>query len=69
MARKKYQAVILPDDVTRTWGFAFYGLKDIQQGNIMAAGVRRQLKCMGYLSPSEHSAIRMRFPNLTTHEE
>jgi hypothetical protein len=68
MARKKYQAVILPDDVTRAWAFAFYGLNDTEQGNIMCACARKQLKHMGYLSPSEHSAIRMRFPLLTTHD-
>jgi len=69
MARsKKNQLSILPDDVTRTWGFAFFGLVDLEQGNIMAARARRQLRHQGYLSPSEFSALRMRFPNLTTHD-
>jgi len=69
MKKSKNQAVILPDDVTRTWGFAFYGLKDLEQGNIMAACARKQLKHMGYLSPSEHSALRMRYPHLTTQDQ
>jgi hypothetical protein len=68
MRRKKYQAAILPDDVTRTWAFAFYGFKEIEQGNIMCACARRQLRHQGYLSDSEHAAIRMRFPLLTTHD-
>jgi hypothetical protein len=69
MARKKYQAVILPDNVTRAWGFAFYGLNDLEQGNIMAACARQQLRSNGYLSPSEFHALRMRFPKFTTHDK
>lgn len=60
---------MLPDDVGQAWAFAFFGIVDQKQGNIMAAQARRELRLRGYLSLSECNAIKMQFPHLTTHDE
>jgi len=68
MKRTKNQVSMLPDDVARAWAASFFGIEDREQMNIMCAQSRKQLRHQGYLSTSEHAAIRMRFPNLTTHD-
>jgi len=69
MKRNKGQALMLPDDVNRAWAFSFFGQYDQEQGNIMCAGARRELRLRGYLSNSEVNAIKMQFPHLTTHDK
>jgi hypothetical protein len=69
MKRTKNQISMLPDDVSRAWATSFFGIHDREQGNIMCAQARKQLRNQGYLSQSEHAAIRMRFPHLTTHDK
>ena len=60
---------MLPDDVARVWAFSFFGITDLEQGNIMCANARRELRLRGYLNQSEYNAIKMRFPKLTTYDK
>ena len=69
MKRNRGQALMLPDDVNRAWAFSFFGIHDTEQGNIMCAGARRELRLRGYLSQSEVNALKMKFPHLTTYDK
>ena len=69
MRRTKGQALMLPDDVNRAWAFSFFGQYDQEQGNIMCAQARRELRLRGYMSQSELNALKMKFPHLTTHDK
>lgn len=60
---------MLPDDVNRAWAFSFFGTHDLEQGNIMAAQARRELRLRGYLSESEIAGLKMQFPHLTTNDQ
>jgi len=52
MKRAKGQLAMLPDDVSRVWAFSFFGIEDREQGNIMCAQARRELRLRGYISES-----------------
>jgi len=69
MKRTKGQTLMLPDDVHRAWAFAFYGTYDQEQGNIMCAQARNELRLLNLISPSEIAALKMKFPTLTTHDK
>jgi len=69
MKRNRGQALMLPDDVNRAWAFSFFGINDLEQGNIMCAGARRELRLRGYMSNSEVNAVKMKYPHLTTYDK
>lgn len=62
--KRNSQAIIVSDDVLRTWAVAFFGIDDREQSNEMAQLAIRQLWRMNMVTEKEIAYMRMKFPHL-----